>query len=302
MFHSPSRIFGAFVLALLAALLLSAALSPLVQWLLQAVLGEIPALRLHKVFNRMVQVLALALLAWLMFRQRLVHRALLGYERPGRRFLRRLGIGLLLGAALMALALLPLFVFGLREWKPGQLPADWPALVFYFIDLVRIGLVIAFVEETLFRGAMQGALERAGARDAALFAVPALYAAVHFFGEAVRIPDDQVTLLSGFTVLSGYFSLFRDPARIWDAFVALYAVGLLLALVRFRTGGIATCIGLHAGFAAVITLMRRNSLATAHGDWSRVVSAYDGLLGLWIAALGVVACVLLWRLPRRDTT
>jgi membrane protease YdiL (CAAX protease family) len=156
-------------------------------------------------------------------------------------------------------------------------------------------VLVALIEETFFRGALQGALVRQGAPRMALFAVPAFYAAVHFLGRAASVPHEEVTALSGFVALRGFFSDYAAPLRILDAFVALYFVGLLLALVRRRWGDIAGCIGLHAGFVAVIAGFRRVSASGPDGPWSFLVGQFDGLLGLWIAALTALCCLLLWR-------
>jgi hypothetical protein len=142
---------------------------------------------------------------------------------------------------------------------------------------------------------MQGALVRQGAHRLALFAVPVVYAAVHFLGRAESVPYDEVNALSGFTALRGFFSGFAEPLRILDAFLALSAVGLLLALVRRRWGDIAGCVGLHAGFVATIAVFRKISLSAPTGDWSFLVGHFDGLLGLWIAALTALACVAVAR-------
>jgi hypothetical protein len=74
-------------------------------------------------------------------------------------------------------------------------------------------------------------------------------------------------------------------------------VGVLLALVRQRYGDIAACIGLHAGFVAIISLMRGVSVHTDAGRWSWLVGPFDGLLGLWIAAVSALACVVFWMWP-----
>jgi uncharacterized protein len=71
-------------------------------------------------------------------------------------------------------------------------------------------------------------------------------------------------------------------------------VGLLLALVRQRQGNIAACIGLHAGFVAVIAVFRKISLPAENPQWSFLVGDHDGLLGLWIAALTAACCLALW--------
>ena len=194
----------------------------------------------------------------------------------------------------MALAVAPLFALGLREWNPARLAVAGGPLV-VALKGVGSGLLVALIEETFFRGAMQGSLERQGAPRQALFAIPALYAAVHFLGRAGSVPQEEVNALSGFTALAGYFSGFAQPLRILDAFIALYFVGLLLALVRRQRGNIAVCIGLHAGFVAVIAVFRKISLATPNPRWSFLVGEFDGLLGLWIAALTAACCLVLWR-------
>jgi hypothetical protein len=94
--------------------------------------------------------------------------------------------------------------------------------------------------------------------------------------------------------MTGFFSGYAEPLRIADAFLALYCVGLLLALVRSRLGNIAGCIGLHAGFVAVIAVFRKISLPNDNPQWSFLVGDYDGLLGLWIAVLTAACCLALW--------
>jgi membrane protease YdiL (CAAX protease family) len=226
-----------------------------------------------------------------MIRQRLAQRALLGFNRPWPMFMRRLLAGMLGGITLMALALLPLFLLGVRVWSE-RLPADIAGLLPLLLKGIGSGLLVALIEETFFRGAMQGALLRQGAIRTALFAVPLLYSAVHFLGRAASVPYQQVDGFSGFVALGGFFASFAQPLRIADAFVALYFVGLLLALVRQRWGDIAGSIGLHAGFVAVIAVFRKISAPAPQGDWSFLVGSFDGLLGIWIAALTAAVCLV----------
>ena len=99
--------------------------------------------------------------------------------------------------------------------------------------------------------------------------------------------------------MAGFFSGLAAPLRLLDAFLALYFVGLLLALARRRWGSIAATIGLHAGFVAVIAVFRKISVPVHDARWSFLVGDYDGLLGLWIAALTAAVCLALWRWPAR---
>jgi uncharacterized protein len=193
----------------------------------------------------------------------------------------------------MVLALVPLFLLDLRDWGPRAplAAAGWVALA---IKGLGSGLAVALIEETFFRGAMQGALQRIGAMRWALFAVPLLYSAVHFLGRAASVPAGQVDAWSGFTAWAGFFAAWRAPLDFLDAFVALWFVGLLLALVRQRWGDVAGCIGLHAGFVAAIAVFRKVSLPQPTNGWSFLVGPFDGLLGVWIALLTGLVCLALW--------
>ena len=140
---------------------------------------------------------------------------------------------------------------------------------------------MALVEETFFRGAVQGSMTRAGSLRAAIFAVPVFYAAIHFFGEAVRVPVDQVTATSGFVIFAGFLRKFAYPGQIVDAFIALYFIGVMLGLLRHYTGNIAACIGLHAGIVAAFIVVRKASTYAPDADWSFLVGPFDHVLGVW---------------------
>ena len=283
---SPAGTFLAFVMVLLGAMLVAAVLSPWMQWML----SPLQVFPLHRVFSRLTMLGVLAGTLWLLRRKDLARREVLGYDLPWPAFARRLLLGLAAGLLLMTAALAPLFLLGVREWNPAR-TAQLPLLL---LKGLGSGLLVALIEETFFRGAMQGALLRQKARGLALFAVPAFYAAVHFLGRASSVPAEEVNAMSGFTALSGFFSLYAQPLPLLDAFLALYFVGLLLALLRLRTGDIACSIGLHAGFVAVIAVFRKVSVAGS-SDWSFLVGHFDGLLGIWIGLLAALLCVALWR-------
>lgn len=287
----PAFIFTAFVLALPAGMLFAAVTAP---WL-QAALAPIEVFPLHRVFSRLTMLGVVGIMAWLMWRHRIADRVTLGYLGPRGRFIRRLLAGLAAGIALMLLAVVPLLLLEVRAWN-ARVPVSLDGWALLALKGLGSGLAVAFIEETFFRGAMQGALQRAGAIRMALFAVPVYYAAVHFLGRATSVPYEQVDALSGFTALAGFFSGFAEPLRIVDAFVALWLVGLLLALVRQRWGSLAGCIGLHAGFVTVITVFRRASAPVADHPFAFLVGSFDGLLGVWISLLTAVACLVVWRL------
>jgi membrane protease YdiL (CAAX protease family) len=279
--------FLAFVLALLGAMLFAAIASPWVQKLL----APIAIFPLHRAFSRLTMLGVIGITIWLLLRYRLMDRQLLGFGSPWPLFLKRSLTGLAAGLALMTIALVPLFLLDVRTWSE-RAPSEWSGWVLLAAKGLGSGIAVALIEETFFRGAMQGALQRLGALRWALFAVPVFYAAVHFLGRAASVPYDQVDASSGFVAMGGFFAGYAHPIAILDAFVALWCVGLLLALVRQRWGDIAGCIGLHAGFVAVIAVFRKVSAPAAPNDWSFLVGSFDGLLGWWIALLTGLLCVL----------
>lgn len=284
--RTAARSYLAFLVVLLAAMLLAAIASPWVQSLL-APISQFP---LHRVFNRLMLLGMIGGTAWLVIRRYRNRRELLGFNRPVPQFLQRMLAGLLAGLVLMVLAVAPLVLLDLRQWN-ARFPVEMAQWLALGLKALGTGLAVALIEETLFRGAMQGALQRIGATRWALFAVPLIYSAVHFLGKAPGVPFDEVNAWSGFVVLQGLFSGFAEPLRILDAFVALYFVGLLLALVRQRWGDLAGCIGLHAGFVTVIALFRRISTPAQENSWSFLVGSFDGLLGPWIALITALLCL-----------
>jgi uncharacterized protein len=292
--QSPAAVFLAFLLALLAAMFIAAVASPWVQ----AALAPLAVFPLHRVFSRLTMLGVIGITVWLVLRYRLNDKVLLGYGAPHALFLRRLALGLAAGIALMVVALAPLFMLDVREWNE-RAPAAFAGWAGLALKGLGSGLLVAFIEETFFRGAMQGALQRLGARRMALLAVPLLYSPVHFLGRAATVPYEEVTALSGFTAWAGFFTAWHAPLRLLDAFVALWFVGLLLALVRQRWGDIAGCIGLHAGFVAAIAVFRKVSVPAPHGGWSFLVGSFDGLLGIWIALITALVCAALYIGQRR---
>jgi membrane protease YdiL (CAAX protease family) len=240
----------------------------------------------------------LAATAWLVVRNGLATREILGYGLPAPEFVRQALTGLAAGLALMLLVLVPLFVVHVRVWN-HQLLDNFPDLMARVGKALMTGCVVALVEETFFRGAVQGSLTRAGFMRAAVFLVPLVYGALHFFGEAVRIPYEAVTPGSGFTVLAGFMGKFANPMQIADAYVALYFLGLLLALIRYYTGSIAGCLGLHAGIVFVDMVARKVSLLGPDSPWMFAVSRSDYVLGSWSAIVAVISCLIWWSIASR---
>lgn len=288
------RAFLAFILLMAAALVAGALLAYPVYALGQALEMDWP---FHRVASRVAMLMLLVGFLLLVRRLRLADRASLGYGLARPMWLRNAGIALLIGAVSMLPVVAILLALGIRTPIPdiGAVTVA-SALVSGLIS----GIVVAFVEETFLRGAMFTSIERESGATAAIGLTAFVYAALHFLNR-VKIPAEQVDAGSGFDLLAGTLDTLAHPAAIIDSFLALFAVGVLLALVRARTGGIAACVGLHAGWVWVIAVVRELTRRDPASEWAHLVGSYDGIVGYFVfgwTVLMVVAAYFILRPAR----
>lgn len=224
------------ILLYLAVVVLAAAiLSPPIYWLVHGVLDH----PFHRYFSRVAQVSAIVLLVPLLFWLRIRSPREFGLERnvhPARDFLSGLGIAI----APVVLLGIGYFVFDVYRFHP-----EWE-----FAKLARIAgtaVVVAAVEEFLFRGVALGLAARLIGGCRAALAVSLVFAGVHFLKPA-RQPDEVVHWWSGFSQLSSVFGALPAPAVLGFAFVSLFVAGLILASAALRTHSLWLPIGLHAGW------------------------------------------------------
>lgn len=271
---------------MMAASLLAAAVLAYPGWLAVSLVSAQP---FHRVLERIAMVVALFGLIWLLRHERLGNREALGYTLPRPVFVRQVLAGFGAGMVLMLPLVAMLVGLAIRQVKPELL--QHPLLLApELLQGIFTGFAVGFIEETFFRGAMQTVMTKDRAPLLAILLPSFVYACVHFLGGELRVPPDQIHWASGFTVLAHLFERFAEPRVLLDSFVALYSVGILLALVRRRTGSIAACIGLHAGWVCVITTLRATTLHDPNAQWSWLVGSYDAVIG-W-GAFGMIALLI----------
>jgi membrane protease YdiL (CAAX protease family) len=244
---------------------------------------------IHRVMHRSAMLAALVGMIWLTRRMQLAHREALGYGQPHRQFTRQLLLGWLIGAAIMVPLMVMLYQLDVRILKPKF--DDVGALALTALAGAASGLTVAFIEETFFRGVLYSAVERESGTSAAIVLPSLLYAALHFLNGRLRIPDSEVDWSSGFAVLIKVFERFSEPLAIVDSFLALLGVGVLLAVVRWRTRSIAASMGMHAAWVCIIAFVRQTSRVNLDAPAHWLVGSYDGVIG-W-AALGWIGLFLL---------
>jgi uncharacterized protein len=286
-------IMRAFVLvfALLAGALLTAAILAYPAWLLVGLIAQQP---IHRVLHRIAMLIALVGLIYLWRRYGSADKPSLGYALPRREFSRQLLIGLGLGAAVITPLMVMLFVLDVRVARGLEMGA----LIKLLLAGLASGLLVALIEETFFRGALFTAVRRESGAVLAVVLPSLLYASVHFLGGRLRIPAEQIEWSSGFAVLSEMFVKYKDPAALMDSFLALFFVGVLLALARLRTGAIAVCIGMHAAWVCAIAVVRGSSRVNPDAAASWLVGSYDGIIGWGVVGIMLAMAIAYFAIAR----
>jgi membrane protease YdiL (CAAX protease family) len=213
----------------------------------------------------------------------------LGYGLRRPLFIREMLIGLALGVVTMLAVVGIMTALGLLDWTQATTVTAGELAKIIFARLLS-GLAVGFIEETFLRGAMFTAIDRESGTRAAILLTSIIYSATHFFA-SYHIAPDQVTSSSGMTLLAGTLHQFSTPLSIADAFLCLFAVGVVLAMIRAKTGNIAACLGLHAGWVWVMLVTHELTKPVRDQPLSFLLSHFDGFVGwlvlIWTILLGV---------------
>ena len=207
----------------------------------------------------------------------------LGFAREGRpalQLLRGFSVG---WASLAAAALLAVFG-GACSLTLTHSAAE---IARKLLNAAFVAVVVAVLEETLFRGALFGLLRRAVPWPAALAVSSAVYSGVHFMQTAQSALP--VRWDSGLALL---WEMICHPPPLIPAFLTLFVAGAALALAYQRSGALYYSIGLHAGWIFWLKCYRYllHPAGPAQSFWGGD-NVIDGWLSLIImaAVLGFVA-------------
>lgn len=267
-------------------------------WLLVSPLLENP--KFSRIASRVGMLILLVGFVFVARRLGVADRQSLGYGLPAGVFAREAALAFLAGALLMLPVVATMALLGMRELKPGL--ALEPQLLLGLVLTGAIsGLVVAIIEETFLRGAMQTAITRESGATLAIVLTSLVYAALHFVAGKYRVAPEDVGFGSGLDMLGFVLQDFAQPGNLLDSFLCLAAVGVLLGLVRATTGNIAACIGLHAGWVAVIFVTREVSRPDPEYPARWLMGVYDGFIGWMVLAwIPVIGWILIGWYRRRS--
>ncbi|MEA3188004.1 MAG: protease family protein [Chthoniobacter sp.] len=242
---------GKIFLYLLGTVFVGALLAPLLFWIAQSLGSHLENARLvalltetdfQRFFNRAVLVAAFALL-WPLVRALRIRN--LGEDiglRRERRPWRRLGTGFAIAMASLALLGTCLIACEIYYIK-GNIP--WSRIAW----LPLTAFTVAIIEEVLFRGAIQGVVQRTATDFFGIFSVAFLFSAIHFLKPPENaVAATQVHWWSGFALVPQAFWQFEQPGLLFGGFTTIFIVGLILGYARCRTRSLWMPIGLHAGW------------------------------------------------------
>ena len=209
---------------------------------LHGLAGQIQGMPFHRYLSRSLQVSALVLLWPLLRSLRIRSLAEFGIV-PNPRPWKDLGIGLVSGAFCLALLFPILLVTG--AFIPREL---WFSELLHALPRVLLtAIVVAVMEEFLFRGVLLGFLRQVMIAPVAIVVSAAIFAAVHFLNLPPGSPSDPSPhCWSGFAMLAAIGGALPTFPVLLLAFLTLFAAGLILGWMTVRTGSLQAAIGLHA--------------------------------------------------------
>src|ERR1051326_789626 len=279
-----------------AVFLGGALVAPWLYWLTQSVAQSFPHLAnspFHRFVNR--SLLGLALIGlWPLFRGLGIRSwKEFGLTNPTPNG-KRLVAGFSVGFSSLAIVAFAALGTGAR-----MLVDDQAHLIRKLLGAALTAIVVAVLEEILFRGALFGTLRRVMHWGLALIVSSIIYALVHFM-ESARVTG-PVLWYSGFEVLPRMLRGLVQWQLLIPGLLNLTLAGVLLALAYQRTGTLYFSIGLHAGWIFWLK---------SYGIFTREVSGANAwiwggakLIDGWVASLVLApTLIVILRLPREPNS
>lgn len=250
----------------------------------------------HKFVNRSLIFVALAGVWPLLRSLRATSLRDLGLVKPSGQW-QKLGAGFLLGFVSLAILATATLVFG------GRIIDEKLTFARVARRLSNVGLtavVVAVLEEIMFRGGIFGAARKVFHWRWALIFSSMIYAIVHFMDEAPL--DGPVKWSSGFVVLPRMLAGLADWQTVVPGFFNLTLAGMLLGLAYHRTGNLYFSIGLHAGWILWLQFYRTLTSPAPNANvwfWG-TGKMIDGWIAVFVLSLTFAVFARIQKIPKRD--
>jgi membrane protease YdiL (CAAX protease family) len=214
--------------------------------------------------------------------------------QPGAQGWRDMAIGVLFSAGFLTLLVGLLYLLG---WVKTSGDFDFTKA---FQKAIIPAVIVALLEEWLFRGVLYGVLMRKLNAVQTIIGLSIIFAAVHFLSppKGIAVADPR-SMMAGFEMLGLIGQKFLAASSFFGVFLTLFVVGATLAYTRYKTGKLWLAIGLHAGW--VFSLKFTNKLTDSVESSQSLLyndSLMDGILPL-ITLLITWLCLSLYLRPRK---
>ena len=203
-----------------------------------------------------------------------------GYSGKVSKFIKSLFQGFVYGLMIMLFIEMILFLLGLHVIDTTR-SYSFESIALLVTKAIIVGLLIATIEESIFRGALFTGLYKQTGAIVATFFSSFVYSAVHFIRYKDLPNETDIGLLTGLTMLPHAFRRYYEW-YIVDYFLTLFIFGVLLAFLRLKHRSIAACIGVHAGVVMLIKISDYATNRTFGGNYDYLVSQYNSTFG-WVS-------------------
>jgi membrane protease YdiL (CAAX protease family) len=237
--------------------------------------------KFSRVYNRVFEVLLVLAIVLGWRRLDLGSATEIGLRRP--HWARDLGAGLLVGAVGVIAGVIACWLGGAMipdlRYEPGKTAMK-------AVGGLLGAVIVGIGEESLFRGVLLRRFSADLGRGGGVLLATTIYAVVH----ALRPGGSKAAYpMAGIDRTVGLFAPLADPL-VLPSIVGLFALGLVLAWARLRTGSLWVSIGIHAAYVAVFRVGRllfdiEKTPAWLIGPgWPPLIGGVAGLLAVAITA------------------
>lgn len=205
---------------------------------------------------------------------------------------------LLKGFGLGFITLLPVFgvLIGLGvQVVDSSQPWTFAWLLEKSLVSLLLALLIAWLEEPLFRGLILVGLARHLSTHTAILLSAGYYAALHFIDSKTEINPHTANVWDICQLVSSAYANLLTPA-VFPALLALCLVGIFLGLLKTRQPvSLGLCIGCHTAWVWQIKLCKSFFNNNPDSTYAYLVSTYDGVIGYLVACwlAFIISCYLL---------
>jgi membrane protease YdiL (CAAX protease family) len=281
-----------FCLFVVLAFIVGAVLAYPLKLLLDPVLGL--AFRKYLTYATLLSGLIISGIYLKMYK--LLSLSAFGYSGKPREFLSSLLNGFAYGVLIMFIIELLLFLLGIHELDYGR-SVSIDALLLLFIKALVAGLLIALIEESIFRGALFTGLYKQTGAVVTVFFSSLVYSTVHFIRYRDLPADTDISWLTGISMMPETLRRFHEWSIV-DYFLTLFIFGVLLGLLRLKHRGIAACIGVHAGIVMLIKIGDYFTNRTTNSPFDYLVSQYNSTFG-WLSFVVILLFTIYYYLKIR---